>query len=608
MAKISAANITPEIMRRFFEKRLPKVSCQRTTRNLDKYFLRPIMDGKTDCEPKVVNLATQALLRIDILEPTKPLESTARTARVLETVRLDLIANRENRYEIGSRKRALLQLAEEKVYQNPKAIWAALEPLKEHPELGLLAKAVLAKLNPSSIRVKSESTLAPTVIMPMPEQSARSTPTSSQGPLKEVFSPLPAPSLGTGTEIMPAASLPPEVLYPPEANKQIVDLQTALEQTQRDLQETGVQLKKIQSLATNFYFANQDLATQLQGLEAESISSNQHLLTQISELETTLLQLSKLIIKPDVRPSSLTQRYVFLKELGRGGMAVASVVFDVVDKRLAVLKAPLPAHLEEEGIIRRFEEREIQAMANLSPLRGVVHFIEALNLEHVPYEKMIGTPLGEKIKVKMPTIPCISMEYVSYPTLGEVLKDNGNKLPTDRALKIALALVKILEVVHKNGIIHRDLKPDNIFIVPDEKKPGEETVKIADFGIVQLTGVSGPKITQEGWSIGTPAYMPPEQWKGEKDIDGRADQYAVGAILYEMLAGKPPFSECANENFAIYGAKVLAATSVEDIRMKVNVSDQLATVLNHMLAKDRNMRYPTCQACIAALETLLPPA
>jgi len=122
---------------------------------------------------------------------------------------------------------------------------------------------------------------------------------------------------------------------------------------------------------------------------------------------------------------------------------------------------------------------------------------------------------------------------------GESLRDRLNRerqLPVEDALRIAREAADALDYAHQHGVIHRDIKPENILLTPRH-------ALVADFGIARALGASGgEKLTETGLTVGTPAYMSPEQASGERELDGRSDIYSLGVVLYEMLAGEPPFS------------------------------------------------------------------
>jgi serine/threonine-protein kinase len=132
------------------------------------------------------------------------------------------------------------------------------------------------------------------------------------------------------------------------------------------------------------------------------------------------------------------------------------------------------------------------------------------------------------------------MELVEGPTLREVLQRHG-PLPVGWVVGIARQICKALAEAHSlpEPIVHRDLKPANIFV---ETRQGQDWVKVGDFGIAKVLGEHTSGLTHTGASPGTPRYMAPEQWMG-KAVDGRADLYALGILLYELLTGKAPFAD-----------------------------------------------------------------
>ena len=132
-----------------------------------------------------------------------------------------------------------------------------------------------------------------------------------------------------------------------------------------------------------------------------------------------------------------------------------------------------------------------------------------------------------------------AMELVEGPTLRGVLR-RFEPLPVGRVVSIIGQVCEALAEAHglPEPVVHRDLKPGNIFI---ENRQGQEWVKVGDFGIAKVVGEHSSGLTHTSASPGTPRYMAPEQWKG-KAIDGRADLYAVGVMLYELLTGRAPFA------------------------------------------------------------------
>jgi serine/threonine-protein kinase len=134
--------------------------------------------------------------------------------------------------------------------------------------------------------------------------------------------------------------------------------------------------------------------------------------------------------------------------------------------------------------------------------------------------------------------PYIVMEYLEGEDLGALLERAGT-LPVPRTVHLVIQACRGLDAAHAAGIVHRDLKPENLYVA--RHGDGSDAVKILDFGIAKLqSGQPGGSITHTGAAMGTPYYMPPEQARGDKSIDHRADVYALGVILYEALTGQKP--------------------------------------------------------------------
>jgi serine/threonine-protein kinase len=122
---------------------------------------------------------------------------------------------------------------------------------------------------------------------------------------------------------------------------------------------------------------------------------------------------------------------------------------------------------------------------------------------------------------------------------GESLRDRlrrERQLPVDAAIRIATEAARALEYAHRHGVIHRDIKPENLLLTSDG------STLVADFGIARALAGADDRLTETGLAVGTPAYMSPEQAAGDKTLDARTDVYSLGAVLYEMLAGQPPFT------------------------------------------------------------------
>ncbi|MGQ0539657.1 MAG: protein kinase domain-containing protein [Gemmatimonadaceae bacterium] len=213
--------------------------------------------------------------------------------------------------------------------------------------------------------------------------------------------------------------------------------------------------------------------------------------------------------------STLAGRYRVDRELGRGGMAVVYLAEDLRHRRRVAIKA-----LSDEvsrGIGTDRFEREIETVARLSH-------------PHILPLYDSGEAAG-------------ALYYVMPFAEGKSLRDRLNRehqLPIDDAIRIARDVAVALDYAHRQGVIHRDIKPENILFQGGEGAPAV----IADFGIARVLaeGAVSATLTAAGHAVGTPAYMSPEQASGEREIDGRSDLYSLGCVLYEMLAGEPPFT------------------------------------------------------------------
>ncbi len=224
---------------------------------------------------------------------------------------------------------------------------------------------------------------------------------------------------------------------------------------------------------------------------------------------------------PDVASRSAVQpgvvlgeRWQLIARLGVGAMGEVFIAENLSIKQRVAIKLLKKELLADASFRERFEQ-EARAVAAI---------------DHPNVARFLDLVVGD------PTF--LVMEYVPGHTLAERLRARG-KLSPREAVDIAARLCWALEAAHAAGIVHRDLKPSNVILAPDLEHG--ETPKLIDFGLAKLASVAANAgLTRTGQVVGTPRYMAPEQIAG-RPVDGRCDVYALGCVLYEMLAGKPPF-------------------------------------------------------------------
>jgi serine/threonine-protein kinase len=225
--------------------------------------------------------------------------------------------------------------------------------------------------------------------------------------------------------------------------------------------------------------------------------------------------------------ATLTGRYRIERELGRGGMSAVYLAHDLRHDRSVALKL-LRAELAEQIGPERFQ-REIRLAARLQH----PHILTVLDSGVAPSPR-VAPWRGASTE---PGIYWFTMPYVEGESLRDRL-DREKQLPVDDALRIAHEVALGLEYAHRHGVVHRDIKPENILLSEDG------STLLVDFGIACSLEADTRelRITETGVALGTPVYMSPEQAAGERDVDARTDIYSLGVVLYELLAGKPPFT------------------------------------------------------------------
>jgi WD40 repeat protein len=209
-------------------------------------------------------------------------------------------------------------------------------------------------------------------------------------------------------------------------------------------------------------------------------------------------------------PGSRLGRFQIVKRLGEGGMAVVYEAVDTGLGRTVALKV-LPRETAQEDRIRRRFEREAKAAAR----------VEHKNVVHVHFT-------GEEGGMRV-----LALELLTGGSLRDRMK--AGPLPAEAAARFGAEIARGLEAIHAAGFVHRDLKPDNVLL------DAAGRAKVSDFGLVTGEAEDQGRLTQSGDLMGTLDYMSPEQIDNAKDVDARADLYSLGALLYALVAGRPPF-------------------------------------------------------------------
>jgi serine/threonine protein kinase/formylglycine-generating enzyme required for sulfatase activity len=262
--------------------------------------------------------------------------------------------------------------------------------------------------------------------------------------------------------------------------------------------------------------------------------------------------------------------YEILDELGRGGMGIVYKAQHRELKRLVAIKMVLAGGLERDEVSRFL--REAEAVAQL----------EHPNIIQV---HEIGRHQGR---------PFFSLEYVGGGSLADKLRDTA--LEPHAAARLLIPVARAIHYAHTHGIIHRDLKPANILLTVDG------TPKVGDFGLAKRVGEDSG-LTQAGAIIGTPNYMAPEQAQGAgPDVGTAADVYGLGAVLYELLTGRPPFKAARTVDTILL---VLSEDPVPPRRLQPKVPRDLETICLKCLRKQPVNRYASALAVAEDLERFL---
>lgn len=250
-----------------------------------------------------------------------------------------------------------------------------------------------------------------------------------------------------------------------------------------------------------------------------------------------------------------------------------------------------------EGVDRVMERRvAVKVLYGTNPMMGVRFEREAITLSRLEHPNTLTVhDFGTADEGFLYMV----MEYLQGRTLKDVIRLE-TRLGARRAVAIASQICRSLAEAHRHGVVHRDIKPSNVSLVSVDGNP--EFVKVLDFGVAKVLGVGEgdePELTQLGRIIGTPRYMSPEQISGSK-LDGRADLYSLGVLLYEMLAGEVPFADPSLATMLLLHLKE-APPSFRQIGVP-DVPPALEAVVMRALAKQPDDRYLTADALREALE------
>jgi serine/threonine protein kinase len=271
----------------------------------------------------------------------------------------------------------------------------------------------------------------------------------------------------------------------------------------------------------------------------------------------------------------LGERYELGAMIGTGGMADVYLAQDVRLNRQVAIKILRSDLARDPSFVTRFNKEALSVAALNHP--GIVSVYDSGKED---------SPSG--------AMPYIVMEYVEGKTLREIV-NKGERFALNRAVEIAEGILVALQYSHKNGIIHRDIKPGNIMITDN----GD--VKVMDFGIARALADTGATMTSTWNIIGTAQYLSPEQATGTQ-ADARSDLYSVGCLLYELLAGRPPFT---GDTPVAIAYQHVSAPLIPITEIQESLDPALNAFFSIALAKDANERYQSANAMLKDLKKLI---
>ncbi len=274
----------------------------------------------------------------------------------------------------------------------------------------------------------------------------------------------------------------------------------------------------------------------------------------------------------------LAEKYRIVRMIGRGGVGEVYEGENLRIRRKVAIKTLRSEFLAKSDVVQRFE-REAQAAGRI----GSAHIVEVLDLGDLPD--------GSRYLV---------MEFLEGLTLSKHIKGAG-RLGSVETAQLLVQLLEGLGAAHTAGIVHRDLKPANIVLT---SKAGDHFVKILDFGVSKFNTLASDELamTKTGMVVGTPHYMAPEQAKGARGVDGRADLYAVGGIAYECVTGQVPFSA---QTFNELLFKIVLETPPPIESFVTDLDPDFASIVRKAMAREPNQRFQTAADLQQALSDWL---
>jgi serine/threonine protein kinase len=304
-----------------------------------------------------------------------------------------------------------------------------------------------------------------------------------------------------------------------------------------------------------------------------------------NEFRTCPKDQADLLTASELQPGMVLRgKYEILGKLGAGGMAAVYRARHLAFGEIRAIKVVNNRLADDEDFLRRFRNEAVVAR----------------RLQHPNAVRVDDLDMTEDGR------PFIVMEYVEGQNLREVVRHQG-ALALRRSVILARQVASALAAAHELGIVHRDIKPDNILLAGEGPS---ETAKVLDFGIAKMResalGDSGAIATRTGMVVGTPQYISPEQAMGRRgsELDGRADLYSLGVVLYEMVTGRLPFESDTAMGLILHHLQT-PPPSPHELRPDLGIPDPLSAVLLRALQKDPEKRFTSATEMAAALDEVL---